>query len=177
MSAELLCTSWSIQLPEPTSADPVDRIRAQEEYLGQRVAPWLMDARPAWTGSLHSFHFMRYLDPTHLARVKGIAIELRLLGRAEVLTQAEPEVDATLSEHKTHHIVMEYLRKPRSDWRQTTLDAYGGPQAGHSFAHFLASDSWLTLHLLHEPSFDVQSRSLVLDNWGHCFGLVTKCKG
>src|SRR5215510_1287128 len=141
MTDPLICTSWPIQLTEPASADPVDRIRVQEEYLGKQLSPWLIDVRPTWIDSLHSVHFMRYLDPTHLDKVKGIVIEFRLLGSAAVLSQAEPDVDQLLSGHKTQQLVTEYYRKAQSDWEQTTLATYGGSQASRNFATFLASAS------------------------------------
>jgi hypothetical protein len=120
---------------------------------------------------------MRYLDPSHLSPISGIVVDLRLLGEPAALGRAESEVDKVLGQHKSNGVVVDFIRKVQGDWVQTTLPAYGGPDAGEAFAWFLNSASRLALLLLRKPRLDFQARELVLQNWVHCFELVTKCRG
>lgn len=176
MNSPLFCTSWPIQLPEPGASDPVARVRAQEEFIGASLAPWLISA-DSWRESLHSFHLMRYLDPSHLAPVGGIVIELRLLASSVALAGAEPEVDNKLQDFQARGLLSQYYRKPREDWSSSVGAEYGGSEVAEYWALFLASGTALALHLLRNRTDNFEARSQVIDNWLHCFSLITRCKG
>lgn len=176
MSPDLLCASWPLQLYEPATPDSVSRVRVQEEYLGQHLGPWLR-GHANQLGALHSYHFMRYLDATHLGHVVGIIIEFRILGLPDVVSDVAPSIDQELAKQKAANTIAEFYRKPDGLWRTSLIPAYGGPAVAEPFAQFLAASSKLTLELLSAPAMPFVSRHMVLEEWGHCFRLVTSCTG
>ena len=177
MTTELLCDSWPLQLPEPATPDPVARVQVQEEYLARHLGPWLRANGEAALAGLHSYHFMRYLDATHLSPLTGIILEFRILGPSPILDAAQAALDGELERQRSAGIVAAYFRKQRGAWHTSLIPAYGGPEMAEPFAAFLSAASKLTLELLKEPQHPFQSRSMVLDRWAHCFRLVTSCTG
>ena len=172
MSENVLCSSWRVQVSEPEARDLPGRIRAQEEYIGHYLAPWLLDA--AWVRKLTSLHFMRYLDPEHLQHIRGIAVVLRLLGDEQALAEADRSVRTELEEHASAGAIVRFESEPHGPWADSVIGEYGGPEVSEAWSKFLASSSWLCLWLLREPRHDFEARNLILANWSHCFGLVTR---
>lgn len=174
MTQPLKCTAWIITVSEPTTAAFPSRLKAQEDYLGTQLAPWLLDTPPAWLTRCHSFHFMRYIDASHEGH-GGITVELRFLGSADVLAEAAPEVERALSEQQASGAITKSQGKEVSGWRAD--DAYGGTTLNEPFAHLLASSSRLALELLREPRRDFAARKAVVQNWTHCVRLIASGMG
>ena len=95
--------TYQIQLPEPTSGLSPDRIEAQDTYLREHVGPWLqeLDSPDGPLGRAESFHFMRYVDPSHLG-LKGIVLVIRFLGAVEDLLAIQKDIDARLKSQKAN---------------------------------------------------------------------------
>jgi hypothetical protein len=173
----LAAQAWRVQLPEPASPDAASRIRVQEEYLGREIVPWLVNTQPVWLAGLHSYHIMRYLDPTHLQNIGGIALVFRFLADPPLLASAQPQIDSTFQAHKARGVVHDFAIDPPSPWAASVPLAYGGPPVADPWARFLASSTALALNLLGTPRYDFQARALMTQNWVHCFGLVTRGVG
>lgn len=163
------CAAWIITIPEPPSNAFASRLKAQEDYLGSQLAPWLLDGPPASLASCHSFHFMRYIDATHEGH-GGITIELRVLGTADAVQQATSDVQAKLEAQQNDGAIVKFEPKKTSDWQ--TAEDYGGTDLNEAFARLLASSARLALELLRQPRRDFASRTAVVENWAHCVRLV-----
>ena len=168
------CGAWIIKVPEPTSSAFPARLKAQEDYLGSHLAPWLLDAPPASLGDCHSFHFMRYIDATHAGH-GGISLELRVLGAAQAVQKAAAEVEAEFARQKAAGFILTFEPKAVADWQAG--DDYGGNALSEPFAELLAASTRLALQLLKEPRRDFGARNAVVANWAHCVRLVASGMG
>lgn len=171
-TGELRCQSWRIQIPEPEEQSTVALLRAQEEYIGEYLSPWLLDA-PTWLENLHSFHLMRYFRPEHLDGFEGIVFVLRFLGGKEELAAIEASVREKLEKHKASGVINKFEIEETKLWADSVLLDYGGPEASDSWASFLAAATWLALSLLRDPARDFSARRLVVANWEHCLRLIS----
>jgi len=170
----LRCAAWTITLPEPAVAAFPNRLKVQEDYLSSEFVPWFLDEPPSWLERCHSFHFMRYIDAGH-GEHGGISVELRLLGTPDILAEAAPNVERTLSSQQASGTIVNYQPKTVADW--IVIDACGGSALNEPFAHFLASSSRLALELVRTPRRDFTARDAIIRNWVHCVRLIARGMG
>jgi len=171
LPAGLRCQSWTVQVPEPPSADPAARIAAQDAYLRGQLVPWLADLNDATRplGRAASFHLMRYLDPGHFPGW-GITFVPSFLGTAMTLARLRADVEARLQEQQRVGAITRYAALAQTDWDATVLAEYGGPPLGPAFAAFLAAATRMTLQQAAGQA--TAPLPTVMASWGHCFRFI-----
>ena len=176
LPAGLRCQTWTVQVPEPPSANRAGRIAAQDAYLRTQLVPWLPDLNDATRplGRAASFHFMRYLDPGHFPGW-GITFVPSFLGTATILAPVRADVEARLQEQRRVGAITRYAARAETDWDVTMLAEYGGPPLGPAFAAFLAAATRMTLQQAAGQA--TAPLATVTASWAHCFRLITTGMG